>query len=83
MKMLLCTNGLTPEKAIEVQKRWKTPFEFAEAFREMNEKGGKGEEGKKLQMKMVSDEMSTLFGRKKIAKALSVKISRVWGDVED
>ncbi|EKD13125.1 uncharacterized protein L3040_002925 [Drepanopeziza brunnea f. sp. 'multigermtubi'] len=83
LKMLLCTNGVTPEKAFEVQKRWKTPLAFIEAFKRMDEKGGGGKEGQKEQMKMVSDEMSNLFGRKKIAKTLSVKISRVWGSVEE
>jgi crossover junction endonuclease MUS81 len=74
---------VTPEKAFEVQKRWKTPLAFIEAFERMDEKGGGGKEGQKEQMKMVSDEMSNLFGRKKIAKTLSVKISRVWGSVEE
>lgn len=83
LKMLLCVHGLTPEKAIEIQKRWKTPFEFAEAYRKANERAGGAKEGEKAQMKMAADEMGQLFGRKKVGKALSVKISKVWGSVDE
>ncbi|RDL42307.1 Uncharacterized protein BP5553_02286 [Venustampulla echinocandica] len=76
LKMLMCTKGVTGEKALEIQKRWKTPAEFVEAFG----KCGGGEQGKKRKAEMVSNEMSNLMGRKKIAKALSVKIAEVWGE---
>jgi crossover junction endonuclease MUS81 len=75
LKMLMCTRGITGEKALEIQKRWKTPVDFIEAF----EKCGDGEEGRKKKSGLVSNAMGNLVGRKKIAKTLSVKISDVWG----
>ncbi|KAB5580095.1 crossover junction endonuclease MUS81 [Coniochaeta sp. 2T2.1] len=77
LKMLMCTRGVTGEKAIEIQKRWKTPYHFVKAF----ERFGAGEEGKKRKREMVANEMSNLVGRKKIAKAVSQNIADVWGDV--
>jgi crossover junction endonuclease MUS81 len=77
LKMLMCTRGVTGEKALEIQKRWKTPADFAQAF----ERCGEGEQGQKRKMELVSGQMGNLVGRKKIAKVLSVKISEVWGEV--
>jgi crossover junction endonuclease MUS81 len=78
LKMLMCVKGVTGEKALEIQKRWKTPNEFLGAF----EKCGDGEQGRKKKMELVSSQMANLVGKKKIQKALSVKISEVWGDVK-
>ncbi|OIW34762.1 hypothetical protein CONLIGDRAFT_21394 [Coniochaeta ligniaria NRRL 30616] len=76
LKMLMCTRGVTGEKAIEIQKRWKTPYHFVKAF----ERCGPGEEGKKRKRELVMSEMSNLVGRKRIAKAVSQTIAEVWGD---
>lgn len=77
LKMLMCTRGVTGEKALEIQKRWKTPLEFVKAFDEC----GSSEQGKKRKRELVKDRMSNLVGRKKIAGTLSSKIAEVWGDV--
>ena len=77
LKMLMCTRGVTGEKALEIQKRWKTPREFVEAFERVG--GLTEEEKKKMRGDLVSGQMGNLVGRKKIAKALSVKIAEVWG----
>jgi crossover junction endonuclease MUS81 len=77
LKMLMCTRGVTGEKALEIQKRWKTPYHFVKAF----EQCGSGEEGKKRKRELVANEMSSLVGRKKIAKAVSQTIAEVWGDL--
>lgn len=52
LKMLMCTRGVTGEKALEIQKRWKTPRELVEALKERDEDDendgdpkGKGKEG--------------------------------------
>ena len=82
LKMLMCTRGVTGEKALEIQKRWKTPADFLEAFRREEAEGGGPVEGRKRKMELVSGEMGNLVGRKKIAKVLSVKIAEVWGDVQ-
>jgi crossover junction endonuclease MUS81 len=77
LKMIMCTKGVTGEKAIEIQKRWKTPRELMEAY----DACGGGEEGRKKKIELVSKQMSHFVGRKKIAKAVSFKIAEVWGDV--
>jgi crossover junction endonuclease MUS81 len=71
LKMLMCTKGVTGEKALEIQRRWKTPGDFIEAF--------ESREGQKAKETMVSEKMTSLIPRKKIAKALSGKIADVWG----
>ncbi|KAK0618087.1 hypothetical protein B0T17DRAFT_496090 [Bombardia bombarda] len=76
LKMLMCTRGITGEKAVEIQKIWKTPNEFIKAF----EQCGSGEEGKRRRINLVSNSLSHLIGRKKIAKVVSQKIAEVWGD---
>ncbi|OWP02131.1 hypothetical protein B2J93_5241 [Marssonina coronariae] len=83
LKMLLCTKGVTAEKALEIQKRWKTPFELAEAYRRIDERADGVEQAKKEKMALVSDQMSHLIGTKKLGKAVSVRISQVWGDVDE
>ena len=77
LKMLMCTRGVTGEKANEIQKIWKTPHDFVKAF----EQCGTGEEGKKRKIGLVTSQLGELLGRKKIPKVVSQKIAEVWGDV--
>ncbi|KAI8635180.1 hypothetical protein F5Y19DRAFT_2852 [Xylariaceae sp. FL1651] len=77
LKMLMCTKQVTGEKALEIQKRWKTPYEFVKAY----ERCGVGEEGKKRKRDLVFAQMGNLVGRRKIARTLSHKIAEVWSDV--
>ncbi|KAI2629699.1 crossover junction endonuclease MUS81 [Hypoxylon sp. NC1633] len=77
LKMLMCTRQVTGEKALEIQKRWKTPYEFVKAFEEC----GGGEDGKKRKQDMVFKQMGNLLGRKKISKPLSQKIAEIWADL--
>ncbi|RDW89266.1 hypothetical protein BP6252_01298 [Coleophoma cylindrospora] len=74
LKMLMCTRGISGEKALEIQKRWKTPIELIDAYRAC----GNGELGMKKKREMVSTEMSALVGRKKIGIALSTKLAETW-----
>ncbi|KAH7274393.1 hypothetical protein B0J15DRAFT_128663 [Fusarium solani] len=76
LKMLMTTRGVTGERALEIQKRWKTPYEFVKAF----EACGTGEQGLKRKRDLVLGQTSHLVGRKKFTKALSQKIAEVWGD---
>lgn len=76
LKMLMCTKGVTGEKAIEIQKVWKTPNEFVKAF----EQCGSGEEGKRRKVDLVWNRLGHLAGRKKISKAVSQKLAEVWGE---
>ncbi|KAI1859764.1 hypothetical protein JX265_010213 [Neoarthrinium moseri] len=77
LKFLMCTRGVTGEKALQIQKIWKTPNQFIKAF----ENCGAGEESKKRKRELVSSQMGNMVGRKKITKPLSSKIAEVWGDV--
>ncbi|KAI9810913.1 MAG: Crossover junction endonuclease mus81 [Pycnora praestabilis] len=72
LKMLMCTRGVTGDKALEIQKNWKTPLNFAEAF-------GKCEDAMERDS-LLMKKMGGLVGRKKVGKALSAKVAEVWGD---
>ncbi|KAL2161545.1 hypothetical protein VTH06DRAFT_8107 [Thermothelomyces fergusii] len=76
LKMLMCTRGVTGERAIEIQKVWKTPYDFVKAF----EQCGLGEEGRRRKMDLVADRLGHLVGRKKITKSVSQKLAEVWGE---
>ncbi|KAH6690736.1 crossover junction endonuclease MUS81 [Plectosphaerella plurivora] len=76
LKMLMTTRGVTGEKALEIQKHWRTPRDFVKAF----EACGSGEAGRKRKFEMVANATSALVGRKKIAKAVSQRIAEVWGE---
>lgn len=75
--MLMCTKGLTGDRALEIQKKWSTPRRFIEAFEDC----GEDETGKLKQENLLVDELSGLVGRKKFGKALSAKVAEVWGNV--
>ena len=77
--MLMCTRGITGDKALEIQKHWKTPREFIEALQREGEGGG--EEGRKRRAEMVWKVAGSLVGRRKIGKAVSAKVAEVWGEM--
>ncbi|KAI0817955.1 hypothetical protein GGR55DRAFT_685417 [Xylaria sp. FL0064] len=77
LKMLMCTKQVTGEKALEIQKRWKTPYEFVKAY----ERCGPGEEGKRKKQDLIFAHLGNLYGRKKVARALSHKIAEIWSDI--
>lgn len=76
LKFLMCTRGVTGEKALEIQKKWRTPHELIKAF----EAFGTGEDSKKRKREMVSGATSEQYGRKKIGKPLGAKIAEIWGE---
>jgi crossover junction endonuclease MUS81 len=69
LKMLMCTRGVTGEKALEIQKKWKTPYAFVEALEKLD---GSAKE------RMVSDQLGNMIPRKKVTPVLSAKIAEVW-----
>lgn len=78
LKMLMCTRGVTGEKAIQIQKIWKTPNEFVKAY----EQCGAGEAGKKRKQELVSSRLGNHAVRsRQIGKALSAKIAEVWAEL--
>lgn len=76
LKMLMCTRGVTGEKAIEIERLWRTPCEFVEAF----DRCGSGEEGRKKRRELVSNQLGNKVKSKQVGKALSMKIAEVWGN---
>lgn len=76
LKMLMCSRGVTGEKAMEIQKIWKTPNDFVKAF----ERCGSGEEGRKKKRELVAAQLGNKVKAKQVGKALSTKIAEVWGD---
>ncbi|KAI1300353.1 hypothetical protein F5Y03DRAFT_233891 [Xylaria venustula] len=77
LKMLMCTKQVTGEKALEIQKRWQTPYEFVKGY----ERCGTGEAGKRKKQDLIFAHMGNLVGRRKVARTLSHKIAEVWSDV--
>lgn len=77
LKMLMATKGVTGEKALEIQKRWRTPYHLVKAYEEC----GPGQQGIKRKQDLVFSQTSHLVGRKKITKALSLKIAEVWANM--
>ncbi|KAH0558634.1 hypothetical protein GP486_004716 [Trichoglossum hirsutum] len=75
LKMLMCTRGLSGEKALEIQHKWKTPREFVEAFEALPEE-------KRREMVMRASE-NVVVGRRKVGRKLSEKIAEVWGGTGD
>jgi crossover junction endonuclease MUS81 len=70
LKMLLCMRGLTPDKAVEIQKLWPTPQALITAF-----EGQADAKGREI---MIASRLSDAIPRKKVGKALSAKIAHVW-----
>ena len=77
--MLMCTRGLTADKALEIQKVWSTPRQFIEAFEACGAEGG--EKGMNKKMDLVWSVAGSLVAKRKIGKTLSAKIAEVWGEV--
>lgn len=72
MKMLLCTKGVSADKALAVQKIWNTPRALIEAL----EACGTERERDFL----LAEKMDAVVGRAKIKGALSQKVARIWGE---
>ena len=72
LKMLMCTRGMTGDKAIELQKCWKTPRVFIEAL--------EGCAGKKEREELLDVRLGGKVGRKKIGKTICAKVADIWGE---
>jgi crossover junction endonuclease MUS81 len=77
LKMLMTMKGITGERALAIQERWKTPHDFVKAF----EAWGTGVAGQKRKREFLHREMGDLVASKAVGKDLSSKIAEVWGDV--
>ncbi|KAG9257066.1 uncharacterized protein F5Z01DRAFT_671514 [Emericellopsis atlantica] len=77
LKMLMTMKGVTGERALAIQERWKTPHDFAKAF----EVCGTGAAGQKRKREFLHREMGDMVASKAVGKELSSKIAEVWSDV--
>lgn len=72
LKMLMCTRGLSGEKAIEVQKHWVTPRNLIEAL--------EGCEDAKQREALLEQKLGkNPVARRKVGKILSAKVAGIWG----
>lgn len=76
LKMLMCIRGVTGEKAMQIQQKWKTPNDLVKAF----EQCGSGDDGRKRKRELVYSQLGNKVKSKQVGKALSTKIAEVWGD---
>lgn len=82
LKMLMCTRGITGEKALAIQKLWPTPAAFVRAMEEASGAGGDAAAAKKAREELVFRRIgSGGVGRGKVGKAVSAKVGEVWGEV--
>lgn len=72
LKMLMCTRGITGDKALEIQRCWKTPRAFFEALERC--------EGKKEREAMLEARVGGKVGRKKVGKVVCGKVAEIWGE---
>ncbi|KAK6356718.1 Crossover junction endonuclease mus81 [Orbilia javanica] len=73
LRMLMCTSGISAEKALEIQRHFKTPRDLLERY----ERTGGETVGKPMMMGVVDAAAST--DRRKIKRALSEKLWETWG----
>ena len=72
LKMLMCTRGISGDKALAIQKYWGTPRAFIEAF--------EGCESQKEREAMIETRLGGMVGRAKIKGVLGAKVAGVWGE---
>ena len=72
LKMLMCTRGISGDKALAIQKHWSTPTAFLEAF----ERCG----SRKEREAMIETRLGAMVGRAKIKGVLGAKVAGVWGE---
>ena len=72
LKMLMCTRGISGDKALAIQKIWSTPRAFFEAF----EKCATQKEREML----VETKLGGIVGRGKVKGVLGAKVAGVWGE---
>ena len=72
LKMLMCTRGVSGDKALAIQKHWGTPRAFIEAF--------EGCATQKEREAMIDCRLGGIVGRGKIKGVLGAKVAGVWGE---
>lgn len=71
LKMLMCTRGITGDKAIHLQKHWQTPYSFIQAFQALPTATQRAE--------MIWKIAGNFQDKRKVGKAVSQSIAETWG----
>jgi crossover junction endonuclease MUS81 len=69
-KMLMCTKGISTDKAAEIIKRYPTPHSFYTALIKC--------QNDETRWRMVNDVCGNTFGKKKIGPTVSERIAKLW-----
>ena len=72
LKMLMCTRGISGDKALAMQKHWVTPRALIEAFEECTTQ--------KERDAMIETRLGGMVGRAKIKGVLGAKVAGIWGE---
>ena len=72
LKMLMCTRGISGDKALAIQKHWGTPRAFIDAFEACATQ--------KEREAMIETRLGGTVGRAKIKGVLGAKVAGVWGE---
>ena len=72
LKMLMCTRGISGDKALAMQKHWGTPRALIEAF--------EGCITQKERDEMIEARLGGMVGRAKIKGVLGAKAAGIWGE---
>lgn len=72
LKMLMCTRGVSGDKALAIQKQWRTPRAFIEAFEACG--------SQKERDALVETRLGAIVGRGKVKGVLGAKVANVWGE---
>ncbi|KAH8695500.1 putative DNA repair protein Mus81 [Talaromyces proteolyticus] len=81
LKMLMCTRGISGDKALEIQRHWHTPREFIEALETAEREATiRGDNAMKAMEKMITDKMGSLIPKRKVAGVLAKKVAEIWGE---
>lgn len=73
LKMLMCTRGISGEKALAMQKVWPTPRALVEAYERCAAAAPKERDG------LVDRGMEKVVGRSRVKGVLSAKVAAIWG----
>ena len=72
LKMLMCTRGISGDKALAIQKHWGTPRAFVAAFESCTTQ--------KEREAMIETKLGGMVGKAKIKGVLGAKVAGIWGE---
>ena len=70
LKMLMCTRGITGDKALAIQKVWSTPKALIDAYEQCEDDKGRDN--------LLEGSLGKLVGRGAVKGTLSAKVADIW-----